>query len=148
MADDVRTDRLGEELSEDSAVWLTYVTTASAHDTEIVDGWNKGLDVLLIFASLFSAVVTSFVIASSALLQPDYGQVNALLSAHILSALTNAGNASFLSSIPSPDQILTFQTSTSSQAVNILWFAALGFSLASVLVAMLAKQWLSAYMSE
>jgi Family of unknown function (DUF6535) len=51
-------DRLGEELSEDSAVWLTYVTTASAHDTEMVDGWNKGLDVLLIFVR-FSIVTTN-----------------------------------------------------------------------------------------
>jgi Family of unknown function (DUF6535) len=57
MTDDVRTDRLGEELSEDSAVWLTYVTTASAHDAEMVDGWNKGLDVLLIFVR-FSIVTT------------------------------------------------------------------------------------------
>lgn len=97
---------------------------------------------------MFSAVVTTFVVTSSTLLQPDYGEVNALLSAHILSALTNAGNASYLSSIPSPDQILAFETSTSSQVVNLLWFAALGFNLASVLVAMLAKQWLSAYMSE
>jgi hypothetical protein len=92
--------------------------------------------------------VTTFVIASSTLLQPDYVQVNALLSAHILSALTNGGNSSYLSSIPSPDQILAFQTPVSGQAVNVLWFSALGFSLASVMVAMLAKQWLSAYMSE
>jgi hypothetical protein len=40
---------LGEELTDDSSIWLTYVNTAAAHDAEIVDGWNKSLDVLLIF---------------------------------------------------------------------------------------------------
>jgi hypothetical protein len=92
-------------------------------------------------------VVTTFVIQSSALIQPDYSQINALLSAHILDVLKNTGNASYLSSIPSSEQILTFDASTSGEIVNILWFAALSFSLASVLVAMLGKQWLSAYLS-
>ena len=49
-------DRLGEELAEDSDIWLTYVNTATVHDTEMIDGWNKSLDVLLIFvcSSIFS----------------------------------------------------------------------------------------------
>jgi len=158
-------DMLGEELADDSNVWLTYVDTAATHDAEMVDGWSKDLDVLLLFvchglpktflfthsftyqASLFSAVVTAFVIESSKLIQPDYTQINALLSMHILDTLKNAGNASYLSSAPSSDQILTFNASASSKAVNILWFAALSFGLAAVLVAMLAKQWLNAYMS-
>lgn len=58
------------------------------------------------------------------------------------------GNASYISSIPSPDSILSFNTPVPGQAINVLWFTALGFSLASVLVAMLAKQWLNAYMLE
>lgn len=156
-------DMLGEELADDSNVWLTYVDTAAAHDAEMVDGWNKSLDVLLLFvchglskfflfthkcqASLFSAVVTAFVIESSKLIQPDYTQVNALLSVQILDALRNFGNASYLSSTPSSNQILIFNASVSGKTVNILWFAALSFSLAAVLVAMLAKQWLDAYMS-
>ncbi|KAF7981199.1 hypothetical protein HWV62_34523 [Athelia sp. TMB] len=81
-----RVDMLGEELSNESSVWSVYVSTAADYDTEMIDGWNKNLDVLLLFASLFSAVVTSFVIQSATLLQNDYGQVNALLTAHILSS--------------------------------------------------------------
>ncbi|KDQ54029.1 hypothetical protein JAAARDRAFT_95935, partial [Jaapia argillacea MUCL 33604] len=108
----------------------------------MVDGWNSSLDCLLIFASLFSAVVTAFVTQSSNLLQPDYGQTTALLSAHILAALTNGGNTSFMAAVPPPEQILSFQAPAFAEAVNLLWFAALGLSLASVMVAMLAKQWL------
>ena len=56
VADNPRMDRLGEELAEDSDIWLTYVNTATVHDTEMIDGWNKSLDVLLIFvcSSIFS----------------------------------------------------------------------------------------------
>lgn len=68
--------------------------------------------------------------------------------AHMLAAFHNAGNVSYLSTIPTVDQILTFQKPATAKAVNVLWYAALGFSLASVLVAMLAKQWLAAYVSE
>jgi hypothetical protein len=50
---DVRLERLGEELAPDSSVWPTYVATAGAHDKDMVDGWNKSLDVLLIFVRHF-----------------------------------------------------------------------------------------------
>lgn len=36
-------------MEADSNVWLNYVTTATAHDADMVDEWNKSLDVLLIF---------------------------------------------------------------------------------------------------
>jgi hypothetical protein len=47
--DDIRMDMLGEELGTDSNVWVAYVSTAVTHDTHMIDGWNKSLDVLLIF---------------------------------------------------------------------------------------------------
>ena len=47
--DDIRMDMLGEELADDSNVWVAYVNTAVTHDTQMTDGWNKSLDVLLIF---------------------------------------------------------------------------------------------------
>ena len=90
--------------------------------------------------------MTAFAIESSKLLQPDYNQVNALLTAHLLSA-TYAQNGSYQFGIPSPSDILTFRKPEWAKVVNILWFSALGFSLGSVLVAMLAKQWLFAYAS-
>jgi Family of unknown function (DUF6535) len=40
---------MGEELAPDSSVWPAYLSTAAAHDRELVDEWNKSLDVLLIF---------------------------------------------------------------------------------------------------
>ena len=96
-------------------------------------------------SSLFSAVVTAFVIESSRDLQPDYEQINALLTANVLKGLNNPGNSSYLADLPSPEELLSFEKPALSKAVNILWFAALGFSLSGVLIAILAKQWLVAY---
>ena len=84
-------------------------------------------------------------IESSKNLQPDYEQINALLTAHLLKGLINPGNSSYLADLPSPEELLAFEKPALSKAVNILWFAALGFSLSGVLIAMLAKQWLVAY---
>ena len=95
-------------------------------------------------------MVTAFIIESSKLLQPDYTQVNALLTAHLLATLSSTNSSSetsFVSMLPKPSEILTFSKPRSAEAVNILWYAALGLSLASVLVAMLVKQWLVCYQS-
>lgn len=50
---------LGEELSNDSSVWPVYVSAAADYDTEMIDGWNKNLDVLLLFVR-FSLNILDF----------------------------------------------------------------------------------------
>ena len=41
--------RLGEETSENARVWRIYRDRANDEDQDVIDGWNKTLDVLLIF---------------------------------------------------------------------------------------------------
>jgi len=70
-------NRLGEETSSNARVWRIYRDRANDADQDVVDGWNKTLDVLLIFvraaileaqllilsqAGLFSAVSTAFLV--------------------------------------------------------------------------------------
>ena len=52
VTDEERVDMLSEELSNESSVWSIYVSTAANYDTEMIDGWNKNLDVLLLFVSI------------------------------------------------------------------------------------------------
>ncbi|CEL62829.1 hypothetical protein RSOLAG1IB_12579 [Rhizoctonia solani AG-1 IB] len=40
-------------------VWNRYVLETDRSDKELVDGWNNSLDMLLIFAALFSAISTA-----------------------------------------------------------------------------------------
>ncbi|KAH7325494.1 hypothetical protein B0J17DRAFT_722962 [Rhizoctonia solani] len=42
-------DEEGKELGPDAQVWRTYVKEADRVDEELVDGWNKSMDVNLIF---------------------------------------------------------------------------------------------------
>lgn len=58
ITDDARVERLGEELASDSPVWLQYASTAASFDSDMIDGWNKSLDVLLVFVSIFSIART------------------------------------------------------------------------------------------
>ncbi|CAE6365037.1 unnamed protein product [Rhizoctonia solani] len=52
-------DEYGAELGKEARVWKVYVQETDKWDRELVDGWNKSLDVILVFAALFSAVSTS-----------------------------------------------------------------------------------------
>ncbi|CAE6438255.1 unnamed protein product, partial [Rhizoctonia solani] len=40
-------DEEGKELGPDAQVWKTYVREADVVDEELVDGWNKSMDVML-----------------------------------------------------------------------------------------------------
>lgn len=42
-------DDYGTEMDKDAGVWKAYVVEADRVDKEMVQGWNKSLDVLLIF---------------------------------------------------------------------------------------------------
>ncbi|PBK80764.1 hypothetical protein ARMGADRAFT_1091924 [Armillaria gallica] len=72
-------DKQYEELGPLARVWRTYLAECAGFDAEMLEGWRDGLDVLLVFAGLFSAVVTTFVIQTSQNLQINYGQVTAML---------------------------------------------------------------------
>ncbi|CAE7163284.1 unnamed protein product [Rhizoctonia solani] len=45
-------DEKGTELGPDAQVWKTYVREADQIDEELVDGWNKSMDVIISSAVL------------------------------------------------------------------------------------------------
>ncbi|KAJ7475223.1 hypothetical protein B0H11DRAFT_2428787, partial [Mycena galericulata] len=111
-------------------IWSVYISEAEKYDKALVDSWRGNMNGILIFAGLFSAILTSFIIQSYQSLQPD----PMLLSlAHISQQLANATNTS-----PIPPSIYAPQNLV---VCNILWFISLGLSLASALTATLVDQW-------
>ncbi|CAE6520756.1 unnamed protein product, partial [Rhizoctonia solani] len=42
-------DEYGAELGKEARVWKVYVQETDKWDRELVDGWNKSLDVILVF---------------------------------------------------------------------------------------------------
>ncbi|KAK0448784.1 hypothetical protein EV421DRAFT_1999922 [Armillaria borealis] len=138
-------DKRHEEMGPTARVWRTYLEECAPFDVEMVEGWRDGLDVLLVFAGLFSAVVTTFVAQTSQSLQVDYGEVTTSLLIELISVQRFAANGSLVNDVPRSD--LTFRPTTSDSWVNGLWFTSLSLSLATALFAVLTKQWIHQYMS-
>ncbi|KAF8602291.1 hypothetical protein BDV93DRAFT_607514 [Ceratobasidium sp. AG-I] len=134
-------DPYAPRLAKGADVWKVYVEEADKWDKELLEGWNKMLDVILIFAALFSAISTAFVLESSKDLKPDpaEGSATTLLTiAQILLTMSNQSSPTTISILPTEP---VFTPSTSAVVVNVLWFTSLILSVAVTLVAMLAKEW-------
>ncbi|KAK0446718.1 hypothetical protein EV421DRAFT_2053744, partial [Armillaria borealis] len=140
-------DKRYEEMGPTARVWRTFLEECGSFDLVTVEGWRDALDVLLVFAGLFSAVVTTFVAQTSQSLQVDYGQVTASLLIELIDVQRSAANGSLVNDIPHSDLTGTFRPSTSDSWVNGLWFTSLSLSLSTALFAVLTKQWIHQYMS-
>ncbi|KAG8922210.1 hypothetical protein FRC02_012070 [Tulasnella sp. 418] len=118
--------------------WSTYDRVANAYDRETLDAWNKSLDVLLIFAGLFSAINTAFIIEAYKGLQPDPTETtNALLRLFIMHRTDNQ--------TLSLEELNPGSPASSSYPINSLFFSSLSFSLTAAFGAVTAKQWLTEY---
>ncbi|KAG8942433.1 hypothetical protein FRC03_003219, partial [Tulasnella sp. 419] len=54
--------RFGHDVNKDDPIWSKYIEVAIAHDIDLIDSMDRGMDILLVFSGLFSAIVTTFVI--------------------------------------------------------------------------------------
>ncbi|KAJ7818493.1 hypothetical protein B0H14DRAFT_2250719, partial [Mycena olivaceomarginata] len=117
--------------------WAVYISEAEKYDKAPVEGWKSDMDGLLIFAGLFSASLTTFLIESYKTLSPDQGAMTIALLAQISRQLdTSSSNTSMATTNPS------FTTpSAATLACNILWFLSLGLGLSCALFATLVQQW-------
>ncbi|KAF9568181.1 hypothetical protein CPC08DRAFT_718824 [Agrocybe pediades] len=118
--------------------WKTCHRLTHRHDHNMVKAQTEEVQNLLIFASLFSAVVTSFAIDSYKFLQVDpEGKVPDLLN-QILESLSNSTNEiSSPASDPTVDRTFV--------RINIYWFISLSLSLITVLLGTTCMQWLREY---
>ncbi|KAF5325012.1 hypothetical protein D9619_009810 [Psilocybe cf. subviscida] len=111
-------------------------------DTVQCNAWKEEVQNILIFAGLFSAVVTAFIIESYQRLQPDPNDAIVGLLAHIAETLDNPsinGTASVSSLVPNDSN---FSPSHSDININIFWFISLILSLTAALVGIITLQWL------
>ncbi|KAJ1302240.1 hypothetical protein OPQ81_001061 [Rhizoctonia solani] len=143
-------DEYGAELDPDARVWKTYVKESDEFDQDLVEGWNRSLDVILIFAALFSAISTTFVLESSKELQEDPADATAqtletVAQTLLLIANGNHSLGSRSTGLETLDE--EFSPSWVAVCINVLWFLSLALSVAASLIAMLAKEWCYLYMA-
>ncbi|KAF8723437.1 hypothetical protein RHS02_08640, partial [Rhizoctonia solani] len=144
----MKTDKPGQELADNAAIWDLYLEEAHDYDYELVKGRQASLDTLLIFAALFSAIQTAFLIESKNLLQQDSGDLSASLLLYIAQSQQRV---EFGTPPPSdanaPLTNPEFQPTNMARWINGIWFISLGLSLSVALIAMLSKEWLTTYLS-
>ncbi|CAA7264386.1 unnamed protein product [Cyclocybe aegerita] len=120
--------------------WERCRSLTTKYDAEICSSWKAEIDNILIFAGLFSASVTAFLIESYKWLQPDSGTY--------VSQLLTLTYESFINPVNAQEKLSTLSDpfpQSASERINIYWFLSLTLSLATVLVGIIATQWLREY---
>ncbi|KAF9558291.1 hypothetical protein CPC08DRAFT_639232 [Agrocybe pediades] len=130
----------------DGDLWEIALEPLMKREREQCDAWKEEVQNLLIFAGLFSAVVTAFVIESYKTLHADPQDTMVTLLSHILVRLENgSATGSPTSSLPSSQ--VTFVPDKSAERINSFWFISLVLSLATALIGIISLQWLREYRS-
>ncbi|KAL0070037.1 hypothetical protein AAF712_002934 [Marasmius tenuissimus] len=113
--------------------WEVVTKEVTAHDEALFAGWKDDIDTLLVFAGLFSAVVTAFTVESYRWLEEDPADTTVTLLRQIAHQITQNGTSVTLKE---------FEVSPSALQINTLWFLSLIIALVDALFGLLCKQWL------
>ncbi|KAJ7591564.1 hypothetical protein C8J56DRAFT_567361 [Mycena floridula] len=117
--------------------WDNVMVAVNKYDDDMVKDWHNDIDTVLIFAGLFSAVVTAFVIESYQWLSEDpSGKTVRILSQ--LSGHLGTANISLEEQKP-------FKVDARTIRINAFWFLSLLLALSAASAGILAKQWLREY---
>ncbi|PFH47004.1 hypothetical protein AMATHDRAFT_125991, partial [Amanita thiersii Skay4041] len=117
------------------------------HDNSICEVWKDEIEKLLIFAALFSATLTAFVVESYRWLQEDYAQTSAHLLAQLsLQVNAIANNVNMTLSVHQKQA--SFTPDAKSVRINIFWFLSLVLCLSTVIVGILCFQWLREFLRQ
>ncbi|RDX50689.1 hypothetical protein OH76DRAFT_435352 [Lentinus brumalis] len=139
--------------------WVDCATALKDHDEAKIQGWKEEIDTHLVFAALFSAILTAFNIESYKLLLPQDQNSNSSSSSpssttdNLLRTLvvhlaqSNGMDLASLDANTSSGQSLTSGPHFNAVLINTLWFCSLICSLAAASISLLVKQWLNQYTS-
>ncbi|KAF4618838.1 hypothetical protein D9613_009698 [Agrocybe pediades] len=127
-------------------LWEVALEPFMKREREQCDAWKEEVQNLLIFAGLFSAVVTAFVIESYKSLQVDPQDTMVSLLSNILVRLEN-GTATATPTPNLPSGQVPFVPDKSAERINSFWFISLVLSLATALIGIISLQWLREYQS-
>ncbi|TRM59211.1 hypothetical protein BD626DRAFT_608574, partial [Schizophyllum amplum] len=127
----------------ESTAWQECYKLVDKHDTTMCQVFKEEVDTLMVFAGLFSGVLTAFIIESYKWLMEEPDDLTADYLRQILAVLSNTTIPSVrpYSSRPSlPDNVVTL--------INGLWFCSLTLSLSSAFIGIVSKQWLREYLRD
>ncbi|KAJ7263833.1 hypothetical protein C8J57DRAFT_1070224, partial [Mycena rebaudengoi] len=123
-------------MDKEATFWNAYKTLSDEYDREFHKKYGTDLDTSLIFAGLFSAVSSAFIIQIQPELQQDPNEV----TQQLLRVLIHNGNQSLFSGL----DIMAEPSSRAATTVIIvqsLLYTSLFSTLLAALLAVLGKQW-------
>jgi len=136
-----------------NTLWTLYEKEAKSHDQSRIQTLKEDMDGVLIFAGLFSAALTAFIIDSKQALKPTssdkmayYLQQNVEILSRISQQISTIAPQVTIPSTPPPPFPTTFSPSASDVRLSAFWFMSIVFSLSAALVAILVQQWVRDYM--
>ncbi|KAF5309418.1 hypothetical protein D9619_012381 [Psilocybe cf. subviscida] len=133
-----------DHLADDAKVWTLYLEATKPKGEELTRVWNSDLDTILIFAGLFSAILTAFLIETRKNLQPDSQDLtNRYL--HALVVQLQSPNRPHMNASAIEAVFEKYTPSTAFRWINGLWFVALTFSLVGAFGSILAKGWVAQF---
>ncbi|KAF9780471.1 hypothetical protein BJ322DRAFT_1112471 [Thelephora terrestris] len=139
-ANSKRTSALPVQKDCQALFYDKYHEMAKGYDEDFVKKYGGDLDTTLIFAGLFSAVASAFIIDVDSQLQPNTGAETAALLRVLIYKIDNTTFGNDVPAVPQwngPPRAMVH--------VQAILFASLSASLLAALLAMLGKQWLNRY---
>ncbi|KAK0437421.1 uncharacterized protein EV420DRAFT_1280708, partial [Desarmillaria tabescens] len=122
-----------QEAGPRSSVWRAYLDEALIYDTDMVKNKRAKVNILLVFAALFSGIVSAFIVQ----ILPD---IQTPLQAMSASASRNDNTTSNAESTADTLHKWTY-------IISYLWVGSLGLSLGAASVAFLIDEWYYHYLS-
>ncbi|PPQ84820.1 hypothetical protein CVT25_015100 [Psilocybe cyanescens] len=122
--------------------WKVLLDPLVEEEKNRCDTWNNEIQNLLIFAGLFSGLVTAFISQSYKMLQPDPNADIVRLLAIIAEGLNNSSNTLARVTSITNQPFSSFSPSSAAVRVNICWFISLILSLTVILSGIIVMQWL------
>ncbi|KAF9782717.1 hypothetical protein BJ322DRAFT_993722, partial [Thelephora terrestris] len=113
--------------------WTVYKTVADEHDGDMLDKYSEDLDASLLFAGLFSAVSTAFIIQILPSLQSNPSDLTNVLLLRLLQQNNSFGGSDPLAPV--------MNVSSSVVRAQSILFASLSVTLFVAFIAVLGKQW-------
>ncbi|KAI0049017.1 hypothetical protein FA95DRAFT_1557285 [Auriscalpium vulgare] len=132
-------------------LWSVYVEEAESHDRALIETWKDDMEGIIIFAGLYSASLTAFLVESYHNLQPDPAEQNVFLMQQVVGLLSQIShqlgpNGSQIPITNFSNSLPPFSPTLSDVRVNVFWFMSLVFSLTAALAATIVQSWVRDYM--
>ncbi|KAI9447630.1 hypothetical protein H4582DRAFT_1841679 [Lactarius indigo] len=125
----------GETSKFPSEQWLKYLEEMGDRDKEIIERFTKEADTTLVFAGLFTAVITVSLVESYKWLSPNPGDETVKLLAQLVNISSGIPIESTSAGSNQP-----FKPSTSALMVNATWFCSVVLCLGCSVFATLIQQ--------